>query len=166
MEVDAGWLAVRQVVSEVDPQALALVDPEHERLDGVALKTERDGGVRAVGPGCLVLLFFVPDAREIVLQDVHPAARVVIEKTFHRYLNVDGDDVVGAHAGRRRAPRAGAYGFTPLVAGERDAFRFLVARGLSTSRRGGGAFGWAGGRDNERGGEAGGKAPPHPRATR
>jgi hypothetical protein len=164
MEVDAGWLAVRQVVSEVDPQALALVDPEHERLDGVALKTERDGGVRAVGPGCLVLLFFVPDAREIVLQDVHPAARVVIEKTVQRYLNVDGDDVVGAHAGRRRAPRAGAYGFTPLVAGERDAFRFLVARGLSTSRRVGGALGWRERRDNEREGDAGGKPPHHPRA--
>src|SRR5262249_38819413 len=52
MEVDARWLAVCQIVSEVDPQALALVDPEHERLDGVALKTERDSGVRAVGPRC------------------------------------------------------------------------------------------------------------------
>src|SRR4029453_10397335 len=105
MEVDAGWLAVRQVVSEVDPQALALVDPEHERLDGVALKTERDGGVRAVGPGCLVLLFFVPDAREIVLQDVHPAARAVIEKTVQRYLNVYGGDVVGHRAPARTVSR-------------------------------------------------------------
>src|SRR5262245_63840364 len=99
MEVDARWLAVRQVVSEADPQALTLVDSEHERLDGVALKAERDGSVHAVGPGCLILLFFTPDAREIVLQDVHPAARVVIEKTIQRYLDVDGDDVVGAHAG-------------------------------------------------------------------
>src|SRR5437899_973051 len=163
MEVDARWLAVRQVVSEVDPQALALVDPEHERLDRIALKTEGDGGVRAVGPGCLVPLFFVPDAREIVLQDVHPAARVMIEKTIQRYLDVDGDDVVGPHAGRRRAQRAGAYGFPPLVAGERDAFRFLVAGGLSTSRRVGGALGWRERRDNEREGDAGGQPTRHPR---
>src|SRR5215467_7019462 len=127
MEVDARWLTVRQVVAEVDPQALALVDPEHERLDGIPLKTEGDSGVRAVGPGCPVLFFFLPHAREIILQDVHPAARIVIEKTIQRYLDVDGDDVIGPHAGCRRAPCAGAYAFSPLVAGERDAFRFLVA---------------------------------------
>jgi hypothetical protein len=88
----------------------------------------------------------------------------VIEKTIQRYLDVDGDDVVGAHAGRHRAPRAGAYGFTPLVAGERDAFGFLVAGGLSTSRRVGGALGWRERRDDEREGDAGGKPTRHPRA--
>src|SRR5262249_56306545 len=111
------------------------VGPEHERRDGIGLKTEGDGGVRAVGPGCSVLFFFLPHAREIILQDVHPAARIVIEKAIQRYLDVDSNDVVCPRAGRRRAPRAGAYAFAPLVAGECDAFRFLVAGGLSTSRR-------------------------------
>ena len=101
------------------------------------MKTEGDGSVRAVGPGGSVLLFFAPDEREIVLQDVHPAARIVIEKTIQRYLDVDGDDVVSPHAGRRRTPRAGAYAFTFLVAGERDPKKLAqMARSRMRPKRG------------------------------
>src|SRR5262249_58783772 len=121
------------------------------------------GCVGAVGPRGSVLRLFLPHAREIVLQHVHPTLGVVIEKAIQSDLNVDGNDFVASHGRRRRASRTGAYRFMPLVAGEREPFRCLVAGGLSTSRRGGSAPGWTERRGDEREGGAGGEPRRRPR---
>jgi hypothetical protein len=142
MDVDARGLTVREIVSERDPEALPLVDPEHERLDGIALKPERDRGFPSAGPGLPVLRLLLPDASKVVFRDIHPAVGVVVEKAIQRDLDVDRDDLIGLHRNRRWAPRTSSDGFSPLIARQRQPFGLLVTRGTRHWRRMGIARRW------------------------
>ena len=83
---------VGNLVAERDLQAIALVRPDHKRLNQIALKTV---GHRATGKGgviaftrCLVLLFLASNARDILGQGIHVAG-IKIPEPVHGNFDID-----------------------------------------------------------------------------
>ena len=123
MQVKAGALAGRQGVPQRDSEAFPLSHAQGQRLNRVALQPGGHPGISVTSPCRRIADLFLLHSREVVLEDIHPALRIVIEVLVEGDVHGGGDDLV---APRRGVPRAGLASFRRIRASAGDQLETLA----------------------------------------